>query len=618
MRRKCLTALLLSAALALPARAADWSRFEIIMWHTHGPAQLAGARRLGVTAGMVFGVRDGAADIRRELARRAAPLRAAGLGLYVGNIATDVYAAYHRWQPEHPLTWQFDQARARHAAAPADPAAFIRQPGLSDPAALATIDERLRAHVAALAADRPLYYSLGDETGIADLGAAWDFDVSPASLAAMRVWLHGQYGSLAALNAEWGSSFAAWNEVVPQLTDAALRRSDGNFAAWADFKAWMDTAFAAAVRAGTDAVHAADPSARAGIEGAQVPGWGGYDYTKLATAVDVLEVTGGEPAQQIAQALNPALVTLTTTAADAPDAARAVWQAALAGSRGVILWDPDAGIVRADGAPGPRWPTVAGVLGELGGAVGAQLLASVPYADKVAILYSPASFRTCWMLDRQADAKVGKDWALRTAQTELDDNPPRTALLQASDGLAHLGLQPHWLSPELLAGGGLDGMRALILPHALALSDAEVAAIRGFAAAGGTVLADVPPGFYDGHSRRRAALPLDGAVTLLPGLPRAALGARLAAASVAPGFAITHPDGTRADDVTVRVRRLGAASLLAIQRDGSGAAGDIVLTLPRPAELRDLRGGAMRQGARFTLHLDKTAPALLTLAGVAR
>ena len=76
------------------------------------------------------------------------------------------------------------------------------------------------------------------------------------------------------------------------LTDAALRGADGNFAAWADFKAWMDAAFARAVRAGTDAVHAADPAARAGLEGAQIPGWGGYDYTRLADAVDVMEITG--------------------------------------------------------------------------------------------------------------------------------------------------------------------------------------------------------------------------------------------------------------------------------------------------------------------------------------
>ena len=89
----------------------------------------------------------------------------------------------------------------------------------------------------------------------------------------MRAWLRRQHGTLAALNAEWGTDFAAWDMVHPLTADAALRRADGDFAGWADFKAWMDVAFAAAVRAGTDAVHAADPAARAAIEGAQAPGW---------------------------------------------------------------------------------------------------------------------------------------------------------------------------------------------------------------------------------------------------------------------------------------------------------------------------------------------------------
>ena len=608
--RRAVAALLVWLAAALPAGAADWDRYQIVMWHTHGAAQLAGARRLGVTAAMAFGVRDEGADIAAVLGQRVAPARAAGLGVYVGNIATDFYAAYHRWQPDHPLTWLFDQARARHRADPADMTAFIRTPSLSDPAALARIVARLRAHVGMLGS-RPLYYSLGDETGIADLTAAWDFDFSPASLAAMRVWLRGQYGALAGLNAEWGTSFATWDAVRPPTTDAALRRTDGNFSAWMDFKAWMDVAFARAVRAGTDAVHAADRAARAAIEGAQLPGWGGYDYTLLAGAVDVMEISGGEPAQAIAQALNPALVTLTTVSGTGPAEAHELWRAALEGGRGAILWDPDAALVRADGTPGPRWPALAGVLGALGGTAGTALLAATPQTDAVAILYSPASFRLTWLLDRQA--APGQDWSRRTSEDELADNALRVAMRQASEGLAHLALHPRWVSPALLAAGGLRGVRVLILPHALALSDAEVAAIRAFAASGGTVLADIPPGGYDAHGRRRAALPLAGAVTLLPGLPRADLRTRLAAAGVAPWAVPTRPDGTPAEDVTMFRWHLGAATLLGVQRDFAAAAPaeDLMLTLPRPMWLRTLGGGVPERVTRLALRLDAVTPALL-------
>ena len=591
------------------------------MWHTHGPAQLAGARRLGVTAGMVTGVRDDQPDrLAAALASRVAPLRQAGLGFYVGNIATDFYAAYHRWQPDHPLTWLFDEAHARHRADPADRAAFMRRPSLSDPAWLGRIAARLRAHVRVLAPLRPLYYSLGDETGIADLTAAWDFDLSPPSLAAMRVWLRGQYGTLAALNREWGTGFAGWDEVTPTPTDAALARRDGNFAGWTDFKAWMDVAFARAVRAGAEAVHAADPTARAAIEGAQIPGWGGYDYTLLAGAVDVMEITGADQAQGIAQAFNPALVTLTTATGAGAREAYGVWRAALAGSRGTILWDPDGELVAPDGRPGARWPALAGVLGELGGPVGAYLRAATPHLDAVAILYSPASFRVEWLLDRQRDAAAGKDWSLRNSEAELAETGLRAAMRQASEGLAHLGLQPRWLSPAMLAGGGLRGARALILPHALALSDAEVTAVRAFAAGGGTVLADIPPGGYDGHGRRRDASPLDDVARLLPGLPRAGLGVHLAAAGVAPRFTLTRPDGAPADDVTIRALRHGDTTLLAFQRDFSEA-GDVggpealTLNLPRPLWVRDLRDGqAARRVAHLALHLDTATPALLAIS----
>ena len=117
----------------------------------------------------------------------------------------------------------------------------------------------------------PLFYNLADEAGIGDLAAAWDADISPSSLAAMRQWLRTQYPTLDALNLQWGTTFASWDAVVPELTGAAVGRTDENFSAWADFKAWMDVAFARAVRAGTAAVHHADPAALAALEGGQNP-----------------------------------------------------------------------------------------------------------------------------------------------------------------------------------------------------------------------------------------------------------------------------------------------------------------------------------------------------------
>jgi hypothetical protein len=592
-----------------------WDRYQIVLWHTQDatPAQLAAAHALGATAGLVFGVRDPLPDaaLAADLAGRAAPLRAAGLRPYVENIATDFFSAYHRWRPDRAVTWAFDQVQARHQADRADASVFVRDPSLSDPDWLARIGARLAAHVRAFGADRPLYYSLGDETGIADLTAAWDFDRSPESLAGFRHWLRGEYGSLAALNAEWGTAFADWDAVMPLTTDAALARTDGNFAAWADFRAWMDTAFADALRAGTAALHAADPAARSAIEGAQIPGTGGYDYTKLPHAVDVLEVTGGDPAAAIARAENPALVLLTTAGTGDAATQHGLWRALLNGSRGVVLWDPDGKFAQPDGTPGPTGTALAPLFADYRGPLGRSLIAARPKPDPVAILYSPASFRTTWILDRQAGAARGEDWSRRRSETELEDNALRIAMRQATESLEHAGLEPLWVTPTSLAAGALRDVRALILPHALALSDAELAAVRAFVAAGGKMFADVAPGGFDEHSRRRAA-PLTDGIFLMPDLSGVA--ERLAAAGIAPGFRVTRPDGSPVADATIRVLQ-GETTILGIQRDflGDGAAENVVLTLPHPRRLRDLRTGAVATTDRLALRLDPVVPAILTV-----
>src|SRR5206468_3350179 len=162
------------------------------------------------------------------------------------------------------------------------------------------------------------------------------------------------YPNLAALNAEWGTNFGRWEEVTPELTDAAVRRTDDNYAAWADFKAWMDMAFARAVRAGTEAGHRADPAAVVAVEGLQLPGWGGFDYSLLAPAVDLMEIYDIGDAVALAHAFNPALVLLRTSFGAGANEYHATWQHFLRGGRGMIVWDEADNLVLPDGSPGPR------------------------------------------------------------------------------------------------------------------------------------------------------------------------------------------------------------------------------------------------------------------------
>ena len=619
-RRLAAAALLFLAGLAGPAvaEANRWDDYQLIMWQDHSVAAMAGLARLGFTGVKLRGA-GGQIDPTDVAARREA-----GLPWYVENVATDFYAPYHRYTEGKSVTWLFDAARARRQQAPGDRGVFVRAPGLSDPAWLDMVKTRLSDVVRRQAPDRPLFYNLGDETGIGDLSANWDFDLSPASLGAMRDWLRTQYPDLGALNRQWGSRFESWEEVVPDLTDDAMRRTDDNFSAWADFKAWMDVAFAAAVRTGTDAVHRADPAAFSAIEGAQVPGWGGYDYGRLAHAVDVMEIYDSGNSLEIAHGLNPALIPLHTAFDTGPRADHAAWRDLLRGGRGLIVWDELNDTVRPDGTPGPRGQALAALVAGLR-IVAPTLIASRPAAGPVAILYSQASFRTRWMLDQRPR---GAAWSDRDAERELDDNAWRAARRQTVDRLAQLGTEPRWLSTETLEGGALrdDAIKVLMLPHAIALSAAEVEEIKRFAARGGTVLADTEPGVFDGHSRRRGGSPLAG-VAQMPQIVRpdaepsgaaglTALADLLAHAGAAPGLAMTGPDGLRASNVEAHAFRNGGVLILALQAAVPwGAPGQLGVQLPAPGFVYDMRrAGGPRQADHLGLALDPIEPTILAVS----
>jgi len=603
----------LGSLMGFSVQAEDWLQWSTIAWHVRGPAHLRGVAALGGVGGLVSPERVGPLT-PEAVTRNVSPYVATHQRFFVENIATDFYAPYHRWWPDRDPSAAFTDLQARHQAAPADPAVWRREPSLDDPVWRDRIARRLAAHVRAYRRYRPLYYSLGDETGIGDLSAAWDFDLSPASLAGFRRWLRGHYPSLAALNAQWGSDFAAWGAVMPLLTDAArarLRDGDGNLSGWGDFKAYMDVAFARALRAGSDAVHAADPSARAAIEGAQMPGWGGYDYSLLAHAVDVMEAYDMGFSIDIARAMNPGLVLLTTGFEGGPREVWRLWHSALQGARGVVIWDETGDFVGADGAVGARGASLADDLRLLAGMLGRQLIAARPDPGAVGLVYSPASFRAGWIEDHAGD----EGWARRSAEAELADDALRVATRSAAEALLQAGIAFHWIGPAELAGPPRAGEKVVILPHVLALSDREVAALRARVGRGEQLLGDVLPGTYDAHLRRRAAAP-SLPVRLVPGLDRQVLRAALPAV-VQPSWRVEGGAGG-AGDVTIRVLRRGGRIILGIEGTQPGVVPEpsrvLTVRFDRPRAVRDLGGGeAERVRDRLEVRLVGGRPALLSL-----
>lgn len=631
-----------------------WSNYNVIMWQPQKAEHCGALREIGINAGTI--IADDKDDPAQSIDQQISSLLDCGLGWYVENIATDFYSAYHRWSPNHPVNWRFVESKKAYQENPRDLAAFMREPSLSDPNWQRKIRDRLMATVRAHRRYRPLFYDLGDETGIADLSAFWDFDFSSYSLAEMRRWLKERYRSLVALNRQWGTRFGKWDAVMPMTTAQAMKQLDQNYSAWADFKAWMDVAFAQALKRGTRAVHAADRTAYAAIEGGQIPGWGGYDYSRLATAVDLMEFYDGGGNVEIARALNPNLVLLTTSANSGALEAHDIWRALLRGSRGVIFWDPNHGIVGEDGGIGQRGRDVAEPVREIKAGLGALLSHSHRQTAPVAILYSPASMRTQWMLDWQPK---GDGWSDRDANSDYEDESAvRSSMAGFFSLMAHMGLEPRVVVSDLIEKGGLrrGKFRVLILPRAIALSEAEALEIRRFVAEGGTVIADGEPGQFDQHSRRMPrpllaklfqtttddlrtrfsfgqgrAIYVDAQAasdaTPVSSDARNRILQTLAEAGITPTITVSGKNGERVTDIETYVWRNGDATIIALQRDLPAAAAEgpgrstdrVIVTLPQRAHFYDLRARKpLGETNRLELAVDPIVPAILAVSAQLR
>jgi hypothetical protein len=405
----------------------------------------------------------------------------------------------------------------------------------------------------------------------------------------------------------------------------------------------MDIAFARALKIGTDAVHTADPHAVSAIEGAQIPGWGGYDYSRLAGSVDAMELYDFGENIPIARSFNPDLIMLTTSSRSGPAEAHRVWRELLRGTRGLILWDEKNEFVAKDGNLGDRGREAASYFGEIRGGLGALLINSRRHTDPVGILYSPASRRVQWLLDRRA---TREEWSRRNASSEYQDDEIKTGTRNFAQALRHMGLQHRFVSSDEVRRGDLrKGIyRILILPHTIALAPDEARELRDFVEHGGIVIADSEPGLFDEHGRKLEEPLLSevfhgpatrSAKSFVFGSGRAIylassdhrqhrtivrLSRILEAAGVKPLFPLLRSNGEPVDDVETYVFTNGDLTIVALQRDyrpssTSPSRENLIMELPRAFDAYDIRAQqALGNTNRVNLELGLVEPVLLTLA----
>ncbi|MBI4874631.1 MAG: beta-galactosidase, partial [Acidobacteria bacterium] len=163
----------------------------------------------------------------------------------------------------------------------------LQAPGFED-----QLRADLKTRLDRLAPLKPLAYYLADESSLTTYTDAFDVDWAPAALAGLRVWLRGEYKTIGALNASWGTTFRDWDAVVPMTTEEAQQH--GNYAPWADHRIYMERDFVRALAAARRMVGEIDPGAPASISGTQVPtAHNGADWYAIDQIMDYLQPYSG-------------------------------------------------------------------------------------------------------------------------------------------------------------------------------------------------------------------------------------------------------------------------------------------------------------------------------------
>ncbi|MEO6828648.1 MAG: beta-galactosidase [Acidobacteriaceae bacterium] len=470
-----------------------WNDYAVLMWQPYPSNLYPELKKLGINGGV--------SESGWKSSHLPETLIDNNLRWYGENLASDYYSEYHRWRPDRDSGWSFTQSKELYQKDPNSLEAFKRHPSFWDSYWREKIHDRLVRQAKLFSPYRPYYYSLGDETGIAELAAQWDFDFSDQSLVPMRRWLRDQYGSLDALNQEWGTHFTDWNLVIPMTTNQAMKQKDDNFASWGDFKNWMDISYADALKMGVDAVHEIDKKAFVSVGGGQMPGWGGYDYARITKVLNAIEPYDIGRNIDIIRSLNPKMAMLTTGFASGEWERHRVWYELLHGSRGLLIWDGKLVYVQKDGKPGPRGVEAGKYYNQLRDGEGALIINSHLVNNRIAVHYSQPSLRTQWMLEQRPN---GAAWTTRSGEAERTDNKFMRLRMSWCDLIEDEGLQPNFVSYDQVEQGELfkGGYHVLVLPESSSLSPSETDAIRRFVAAGGIAIASGVPGTYDQHSRK--------------------------------------------------------------------------------------------------------------------
>jgi hypothetical protein len=380
---------------------------------------------------------------------------------------------------------------------------------LHDPAYLEQQRQVIGNKVAQFKRFSPLSYYAYEEPSLTHYGDAFDLCFSEHTLTAFRKWLTGQYGTLDALNGQWGTSFGGWDEVVPDDTFGAQER--GNYSSWADHRTFMEISYAENYAYVREQVREVDDDGLVMMTGTQrtVP-HNGYDYYLIDQAIDHTQPYG-EPARHKAFMRAGGKITgCTGYGVWGPKLDYELWSRLFAGhtAGSAIFWqfstiDPDYRLCKSG-------RDMVNIFGELRHGGIAKLISSGESTpSEVVLLWSMQSVHGTWIQDGKI---VEHDGAPSEMFERWEANYESWRWL-----LEDLGIPYRVISYQMLEDGWLDGSGAkiLVLPNSIAVSDKGTGLVSSFVREGGVLIGDAQPAQMDGHCRWRDGGALDSLFSIV-------------------------------------------------------------------------------------------------------
>lgn len=439
-----------------------WGELPCFVWRVDGPGEALPAELAEAFGG-----------VNVEGTDEARAAREAGLDFYVGHAPGRDALHYDRDDPRYEALWQAYWHER-------DASALVRQPCLSEPATLRSLEARLARSLRARGGDAGLGASLGDEVGLTRYGGPLDLCASASCRAAYEAFV---------------DSSARWRERVPRREGRpAFPSTDEVRRAWTEGDASLVAAWLARrefhhevtcevlehLAAHARALAPEVPLGLLGLGGRTA--FGGVAVERVLPWLDFLEAY---------PALDTRELLLTQRRPDqrawatiyreegAPSAPGwRIREHVLRGGDALVLWSD------RELATDERYLSEARRAVADARAWRAALPLWRPAPAGLAVVHDPESAALSWLRDALLD---GPTWPKRFSSYH-NEHGTREVLLRAALRLAEdAGLFPgsvplEQVGPELAGRFGV-----LLLVENLVLEDAELARLEAFVAAGGEV-----------------------------------------------------------------------------------------------------------------------------------